>query len=895
MRFILFLSLFVITNSLYAQEASPTWPQIGSAFPKGDKIQKKTVSRLGMDYWETAPKVIGPYAPNWFEYSATMWGIEGRVTDKTAYFEFLKSIYINAGFVYSEHSSSDIDKVKLPFYNTNVTNILYIRNKGGNELRDGFKKTRGKEFFVRNIKKKDAVISATLEDEKVNSEYSNIAKKIATTLVKSSPLSYDLRDEGTYSISAASPFDFDFSPISIKSFQIWLKGKYESIEKLNAKWETSFKTWEEVMPLTTDEIFKRELTKSKTTGNITQIPGLNLAPWADHREYNDDTMQSAIARYTNAIHEADPAAPVGYSGTQMPSAYGGFDFWKISKNISWIEYYDCNGSREILKGFMSKEYPMIHAISLGGNVPNQFPRVWHGILHGDAGTLVWPFKGNDNSASLAIDLEGQNIKASTAANELAQQFRKLRGGIPTVLRHTSFEKNQIAVYYSQSSIRADWILEVKKDGKSWINRSSSWEGGHNYYAAGREGYYKLLEDIGYQYTQISHDQVENNQMEKLGIKVIVMPRVISMSNKEIENLKAFVKNGGVVIADLLAGRLDEHCVDYQDKLEINELLGINRSPFVYQEETKGEEDGKSYLGGFGYPIQVSLEEDFGDLKKGSTLNVLGFFEPNISLNKAKALGKTGNGPALLQNSFGNGTAYTLNFDLPNYLKERNSSDANILKNTELQRAIFKAILEKAKVAPYCKISNTKGAYPSGVETLVYTQGDNRFLALQVNQSNLIDWVTLDDVAEKNKNLTELKLKIELPEAVFVTEMMSTKSLGKQNVVEITLNKDTPLIFSLLKYSVTGISVKSNLIAENNLMPVDIVLESKDAIGDHVVNVELFDKDNKPVPHFLVNVPMIKGKYAGSFDFSHVKEKGEFELVFKDVMTGVSVKKKITIK
>ena len=683
--------------------------------------------------------------------------------------------------------------------------------------------------------------------------------------------------------------------MSIKYFQVWLKGKYETIEKLNAGWETSFKTWEDVMPLTTDEIFKRELTKASTKGNITQFPGINLAPWADHREYNDDTMQSAVARYANAINEVDPSAPVGYSGTQMPSAYGGFDFWKMSKNLSWIEYYDCNGSREIIKGFMPKEYPLIHAISLGGKIDEQFPRVWHGILHGDAGTLVWPFNGNDTAASLAIDLEGQNIKASAKALELAQQFKKLRSGIPIVLRHTNFEKNQIAVYYSQSSIRADWILEVKKDGKSWINRSSSWESGHNYYASGREGYYKILEDIGYQYTQISHDQVENNQMEKMGIKIIVMPRVISMSNKEIENLKTFVKNGGVIIADILTGRLDEHCVDYKDKLEINELLGINRSPFVYQEETKGEEDGKSYVGGFGYPIQVSMEEDFGDLKKGSSINVLGFFEPNVTLNKAKALGKTSNGPALLQNSFGSGTVYTLNFDLPNYLLERNSNDANILKNVELQRGIFKSILEKLKITPFCKITNAKGTYPSGVETLVYTQGDTKFLAVQVNQSNLIDWVTLVDVAEKNKNITEMKLKIELPEAVYVTEMMSAKSLGKQNAVEVTLTKDTPLIFSLTKYAVTGIAVKSTLVVENNLMPVEIALESKDSVGDHVVNVELFDKDNKPMPHFLVNVPMIKGKYTGSFDFSHVKDKGDFELVFKDVMSGVSVKKKIIIK
>ena len=47
MRFILFLSLLVISISIHAQEASPNWPQIGSAFPKGDKIPKKTISVAG--------------------------------------------------------------------------------------------------------------------------------------------------------------------------------------------------------------------------------------------------------------------------------------------------------------------------------------------------------------------------------------------------------------------------------------------------------------------------------------------------------------------------------------------------------------------------------------------------------------------------------------------------------------------------------------------------------------------------------------------------------------------------------------------------------------------------------------------------------------------------------
>jgi hypothetical protein len=250
---------------------------------------------------------------------------------------------------------------------------------------------------------------------------------------------------------------------------------------------------------------------------------------------------------------------------------------------------------------------------------------------------------------------------------------------------------------------------------------------------------------------------------------------------------------------------------------------------------------------------------------------------------------------LQNNSFGGGSAYTLNFDLANYLQERNSSDVAVQKNCDLQRRIFKAILEKAKITPFSKVTNTSGVYPAGVETILYTQDKSKFLALIVNDSNLIDWVTLNDIAEKNKNIIDVKFKIELPEAVYVTEMMSGKSLGKTKTIESTLNKEIPLVFSLLTYQITEIAVESKLIAENGLMPIEIKLVAKESVGDHVVNVELFDKENKPVPQFLVNVPLTKGKYAGSFDFSHVKEKGEFELVLKDVLSGVSTKKKITIK
>ena len=872
--FPLVVLLLAASIALAGEETLPKWPEIGSRFDAERARVEVTADRVGTAVWEKPPAVLSPYEASWFDYVPILWGGDNRLPDLVAYNTALRKMYICGGMNYAQADPEGLEKARMPFYCTNLCNQLYIRNKPGAKVRDEFKKTRSREACVRN---------PSLEDPKTDADERGKAEAVAKRCMKLKPLGYDLRDEGTYTISSASPHDFDFSPVSLAAFRKWLRAKYTTLEALNTEWDTKFATWDEVLPLMSDEIQAREFKK---------IAKANFAPWADHREYNDDTMQAAVSRYRDAIHAIDPGSPVGYSGTQMPSAWGGFDFWKIGNSIGWIEHYDCNGSRELIRSFLPFRYPAIAAIPFE-NVDASLRKLWYLVLHGDSGGLVWPYAGNDTGKTLLLEVKDGQVTLTPKGENLKAIFREARQGVPCLLRRAAPALDPVGVLHSQASLRADWNFEVKRDGKSWYNRYASYEGGHNYAAAGREGLYKLIEDVGLQYRCYASDQVAGGELLKRGVKLFIIPRGLALSKKEIEGLTAFVEAGGVLVTDLMAGRMNENCKVWPEGPgPLDALLGLQRAPFAFEEE-KRSETNSSYEGGFGRALEVSMEADFGNLKSGEKLAFQGFQEPGLQAGTAKALGKTATGPALLENAQGKGFAYTLNFDLPNYLKERAEKDA--VKVTAPARRLMAALAKKAGIEPAVKV-RAKGSdeHPMGLETFRYTLGEAEFCAVHANGSARINWEDLSDAGAGVAVASGLELTIQLPKKGFVTELRTGKSFGQTDRVELKTEKDRPVILGIFPYEVKALKADlgAGKIADGKL-PLEVSIEAGGAVLDHVVHAELVDEKGEPVPESALNLPLLKGRYKGALDLSFVPGDGPWTLKLTDVSSGKKAEGKVS--
>src|SRR4029453_16055060 len=182
-------------------------------------------------------------------------------------------------------------------------------------------------------------------------------------------------------------------------------------DQLNAKWETEFRSWDEVKPFTTDQIKNRMSGAVGAGKNGAGFPRgkpdwqalqkvlfdpktaqanpatWNFAPWCDHRTYMDLYLARALGRLRDDLREIDPRTPGGIEGTQMPSAFGGYDLWLLSQALDWIEPYDIGNAREIFGSFMPGK-PILTTV-FEKDTDHAQRRLWHLLLEGDRGCIIW--------------------------------------------------------------------------------------------------------------------------------------------------------------------------------------------------------------------------------------------------------------------------------------------------------------------------------------------------------------------------------------------------------------------------------------------------------------------------------------------------------------------------
>ena len=200
----------------------------------------------------------------------------GSMIDHEDYLEMLKPLKIT--FEYKGVRTLGTYPFKdnnFPFYVMNVLRPLYWDWKLGKpafrKLYEKFDQTRDRKTFIR---------VPCVNDPKVDEAMLRYARRIVEVLRDDGVLDlvhyYDLRDEPTVtSFRLAS--DFCFCEHCLKLFREKLNDMYGGLSELNRAWDTSFKKWDDVEPITSQEMLER-----REAGNF------NFAPWADHRDFQKD-------------------------------------------------------------------------------------------------------------------------------------------------------------------------------------------------------------------------------------------------------------------------------------------------------------------------------------------------------------------------------------------------------------------------------------------------------------------------------------------------------------------------------------------------------------------------------------------------------------------------------
>ena len=502
----------------------------------------------------------------WTDYRTIMWIGDSayKKPDKLPlFFQRLREMGINTAMVHHDAPPPALLDAKMPYYVENMVNkglCLKFSSKVADwdKMVTAWKTPRDESGLVRDY---------SLEDPQWRAWARGEMQRLVKLNAPHQPLAYDIRDELSTTMSA-NPFDYDFSPTALAGFRSWLKTQYRDLAALNAEWETNFAQWDDVKPFTTDQIKNRmasgdtiprgqpdwqavQRLKFDPAEARKKPTAWNLAPWCDHRSYMDSALAAALGDIRQAARELDPQTPVGIEGTQAPSAFGGYDLWKLSRVLDWIEPYDIGNAREILGSFMPGKPILTTVGEQDANTARR--RLWHLLLEGDRGCIIWWSED-------CIDWKSDDYPLTPRAKNLAPVLQEMQSPLAHVFLRAEREYDPIAIHYSQASIQVDWLLESCEDGSTWLRRFSSYEAAHNRMARVRNAWLKAFTDLGYTPQFVSSEQIEKGALARMGCRIFAMPYSPAVSDAEAKAIRSWLytdKTPRLLFADGVSGAFNQ--------------------------------------------------------------------------------------------------------------------------------------------------------------------------------------------------------------------------------------------------------------------------------------------------------------------------------------------------
>ncbi len=622
--------------------------------------------------------------------------------------------------------------------------------------------------------------------------------------------------------------EFDWSERTIAKFREWLKEQYGTLEALNRQWDTNYRDWQEIMPVRSTEI--------KDLNNISQWLDWRLfTGWAIHEYYYKLPAEAA--------KEGNPGVVVGQHGMYTPSPTIPHDYWQIAK------YTPVTGRYNGMEEEWCSSFGVISGQYGGYGIEEATPRhryhPWRSLLHGGHWAfyyIIW------NSGSYHQGILSPDQSVHGGYNDLAKdEFSDLKKGIGKLFIKTKFSHDGIAFPYSQSTIIASSVLGLSRTGNMYSQKT-------------------LVENIGYQHRFLSYEQIENGELIKQGFKVLILPTTACLSTKEIENIKQFVRNGGLLVADYEAGTRDQHGKVYPVKSGLDEVFGIDRTAAsIDRYMTKLTFLKDSWFG----EKQMELKRALKGLK--------------LTTGKNMAVFEDGT-PAMILNQYGSGMAIYLNIDLSDYagMKPRGVAGEVILEEKGKQeyvsglQEIFEKIINKAGIKKRLEILVDNKPVNAG-ERFYYTDGISTYCAY---------------MPEAGK---QQEVKITLGKKSHVYDVRNRKYIGFSDSFNDIIKPGNVKIYSLMPYKVEDIDVAvKNSYRQGENIDLKLAIKTNSGTpGTHILRIELY-KDGKILDAYSRNIVAEKGQANCRIPLAFNEGKGRYNLVIRDINSGLDRTKSFRI-
>jgi len=591
--------------------------------------------------------------------------------------------------------------------------------------------------------------------------------------------------------------DFCFSEHTLKAYRKHLRKTYRTLEALNAQWGSSYTDWDDIVPPTTAEAVKA----GKETGNY--------SAWTDFRDFMDWSFSNTFAETGKIARDAGWKTPIlDISGVDSGNAYNGKQWYRLAKILDQVAPYITSDVGEQIRSlFHGAVTPWNAGYNNAGAIVEY--RVW---------LDAFMFKKGGSSFYSTRNTLYPDYTLQPGTRDWANATKDLREGLGALRATLDEEPPEILILASQRSMY----------GASIIRK----------YGAMREARYAwalLATDLNVPFRYFADQELEDGLQRKTSARVVILPLCRALSAKSCEELRGFVRKGGILIADRMPAVMDEHC-KILPQGRLNDLFAL-RKPDKEGDRT----------------AMVELEGHKGRRPIGAA---------------AGADGKN----VLIENKFGKGRTVFLNFTPSNYVSLRNNYGREKDEILALQRMFAKMIggrrLESFRF-------EAEGGEPVGARIFSYRQnGSGKALFLGLTRSN------------QAKGASRITLKF--PKAGYLYDMRKgTVSPDKVNSWSVELAPAKSVFLALLPEKLNAPELSApKRIGRGKVFDYRITVP--DTSLEHIfeINVTAPDGSRKRLYSTVAHAP--KGRFEGSFRTALNDAAGRWTMTVRDVISGAKL-------
>jgi hypothetical protein len=661
------------------------------------------------------------------------------------------------------------------------------------------------------------------------------------------------------------------------------------IEKANERWGThtswgaeqhpaGFKSWPEVV--TVVKRFYQELSEVRST------EGWNVSPWCDFRNFMDHTFADAIGRARATCQGEDPHARCATEGGQSPFPFGWYNYENVVKVVDVIEPYNGGNSDEVIRS-LNPNLIMLstHGFNHKPGAPltdedrreqRRAPQsIWWGLFHHHRGSIIW-----DANIPEYEFVDQQTREITTAGLTFADTFKELHHGIGKLIFASRRLHDGIAIHYSQASMQVHWLLDNIENARRWPVHSGGDHDSH--FIAVRNGWTKVIEDLGLQYEFVGRGQIEEGKLGKGEYKVLILPQSVAVSAREVEQMREFVNAGGVLVADYRVATMNEHGRDLGSG-QLDDVFGVIHG--------KGQAKGANVTG-TGNLDSLRLQ--------GAQLN-LEVGDDAIRATTGKALAQSGPVPLIVVNDCGKGKAVFLNIETGRYPYDRLQPNAA----TSLP-SVVEQVFSMAHIEPQVRVLDAAGKRLPGTEVVRFANGPYEHVAVFRNpQFDDGGWGSLPTKPERewagsiDNSYLEKDTQVTLtwPSALPTYDVRGKRDLGEAAKVQLLLEAWSPLVISRTPQPVPPLRVETPTEVRAGA-PLMVTLTSEAGLPEgtaRMVHLELASPDGSPYDLYTRNVRLESAVHLERIHLAYDDPAGRWRLSAHDLISGRMVETAFTVR